>query len=81
MRVSICPEELRLLESADETKDLIGPFVIRTPYLALEGAGYPLALLREAIGDMLNRIGFDADYKPNAEGRMLEDLINRLFEG
>jgi hypothetical protein len=47
----------------------------------LEGAGYPLAELREACADVLNRIVFDEDYNPNADGKMLEDLIDKLFEG
>jgi hypothetical protein len=81
MKVKISPVELRLLESQSETKDLVAPLVIREPSLALEGSGYLLAQLREACGDVLNRIGFDENYNPNADGQMLEDLIDQLFEG
>jgi|GEM_PF-1671430 len=80
MRVAISPEELHLLESEDETKDLLASLVVREPSLALKGTGYPLAQLREACGDVLNRIGFDENYNPNANGKMLEALIDRLFE-
>lgn len=69
-----------LLESEDETQDLTASFVVREPSLALEGAGHALARLREGCGDMLNRIGFDENYNPNASGKMLEDLIDRLFK-
>ena len=81
MRVNISPEQLQLLESEAETRDLVAPFVVRQPDLALEGTGYPLAELREACGEMLARIGFDLNYRPNAVGEMLEDLIDKLFEG
>lgn len=80
MRVAISPEELHLLESEDETKDLIASLVVRKPSLALEGTGYALAHLREACGDALNRMGFDENYNPNANGKMLEGLIDKLFE-
>lgn len=80
MRVNISAEELNLLESEDETKDLAAPLVVREPNLALEGSGYLLAQLREACGDVLNRIGFDEKYNPNTKGKMLEGLIDKLFE-
>ncbi|SEP01794.1 hypothetical protein SAMN02800692_3280 [Luteibacter sp. UNC138MFCol5.1] len=80
MRVTISPQELRLLESHDETKDLTRTVVVRAHRLVLEGTGYQLAMLREACGDLLVRIGFDDDFNPNATGRMLEDLIDKLFE-
>jgi hypothetical protein len=80
MRVDISPEELHLLESEDETKVLAASLVVREPKLALEGTGYLLAQLREACGDVLNRIGFDENYNPNTKGTMLEGLIDKLFE-
>jgi hypothetical protein len=53
---------------------------VRGETLALEGCGYPLAEFRSAIEDLLIRIGFDADYKLNPSGQLLEDLIDKLFE-
>ena len=35
--------------------------------------------LRDAFTDRLAKVGFDKDYDPTAEGRMLEDLIDRFF--
>lgn len=36
--------------------------------------------LRELLTERLAKVGFDRDYRPNATGRMLEDLIDRLFQ-
>lgn len=35
--------------------------------------------LRDRCGELLQAKGFGADYEPNDEGRMLEDLIDRLY--
>lgn len=37
--------------------------------------------LRDACGDYLLTDGFDEDYKPNAKGKILENLIDKLFTG
>lgn len=34
---------------------------------------------RSAFTDRLARAGFNADYEPTSEGRMLEDLIDRFY--
>ena len=36
---------------------------------------------RFVLTDRLARSGFDVDYEPTPEGRMLEDLIDRFFIG
>ena len=36
-------------------------------------------LLREYFTERLARVGFDAEYKPNAEGQVLEQLIDDLY--
>lgn len=36
-------------------------------------------LLRDYFTKRLASVGFDADYKPNPEGRMLETLIDKFF--
>jgi hypothetical protein len=36
-------------------------------------------VLREHFTERLARVGFDADYKPNKEGVILEKLIDTLF--
>ena len=80
MRAKISQEQLDLLESAEETRELVKPLVTREPVLALEGEAYPISELRSACEDVLIRIGFDKDYNPNFYGKMLEDLIDKLFE-
>jgi len=35
--------------------------------------------VRDALTVELARTGFDAAYEPNVEGRLIEDLIDRLF--
>jgi hypothetical protein len=36
-------------------------------------------MLRSYLSSRLARVGFDADYKPNKEGVLLESLIERFF--
>ena len=36
---------------------------------------------RDAFTEQLARVGFDEIYEPTAEGRLLEDLIDRFLEG
>lgn len=35
--------------------------------------------LREFLMSRMDLVGFDENYEPNEEGRMLEDLIDRFF--
>jgi len=35
--------------------------------------------IRDALTVQLAEIGFDEAYEPNADGRLIEDLIDRLF--
>ena len=35
--------------------------------------------IRDLCGERLQRVGFDADYAPNPEGRLLEALIDKLL--
>jgi hypothetical protein len=34
--------------------------------------------IRDASGEHLQRVGFDGDYRPTLEGRMLEELVDLL---
>jgi hypothetical protein len=36
---------------------------------------------REVLTGQLAKVGFDEAYEPTAEGRLLEDLIDRFYEG
>ena len=36
-------------------------------------------LLRDYFTDRLAKVGFDADYEPNKEGTILEELIDTFF--
>lgn len=36
---------------------------------------------REAFTERLTKVGFDESYEPTAEGKLLEDLIDRFHEG
>ncbi len=35
--------------------------------------------LRDACGEQLQRVGFDQDYSPTKEGKLLEALIDKLL--
>jgi hypothetical protein len=36
-------------------------------------------LVREALTTQLAAVGFDENYEPNEQGKMLEDLIDKFF--
>jgi hypothetical protein len=36
---------------------------------------------RDEFTNRLAKVGFDADYKPTTEGKLLESLIGRFYEG
>ena len=80
MRVAISPDQLSLLETSDETKGMLPDFLLREPELMLVGSGKSLADFRSQIEDLQIRVGFDEEYKPNFSGRILEDLIDKLFQ-
>lgn len=35
--------------------------------------------LRELCSDYLTEVGFDEDYEPNEEGKILETLVDKLY--
>lgn len=37
--------------------------------------------IRDLCTDLLDRVGFDANYQPTQDGRRLEALIDKLFVG
>jgi hypothetical protein len=37
--------------------------------------------LRDLVADRLDVVGFDEDYAANAEGKFLEELIDKLYLG
>lgn len=46
---------------------------------SLVGSGEQVEALRGACSEALQRIGFNGSYELTAEGRVLEDLIDKLF--
>jgi len=34
---------------------------------------------RDAFAEQMQKVGFDADYKPTVEGQILESLVDRFF--
>ena len=80
MKVFFSTEQLHLFEMADETKPFLPQLLIRHPELAIRGDDDLINDFSSACEDLLNRIGFDENYNPNADGRLLEKLIDDLFE-
>ena len=50
---------------------------LRQPSIALDAQD--AETVREALMEEMARRGFDADYQPTTEGRLIEDLIDELF--
>lgn len=46
---------------------------------ALELSPATVEEFREAFTEQLAKVGFDEAYEPTAEGRLLEDLIDRFY--
>ncbi|SEV92579.1 hypothetical protein SAMN04515660_1024 [Luteibacter sp. 329MFSha] len=64
---------------------VVEPFVTPQPNferrsLAIQGDDDLITDFSSACADLLNRIGFDKNYNPDADGRLLEKLIDDLFE-
>ena len=48
--------------------------------IILDGLDINAAIdLRELCSDYLTEVGFDKDYEPNAKGKLLESLVDKLF--
>lgn len=77
MSIRISQFENDLLLENPETKSLAISLLRES--LVLSGSPDELDNLREACSDLLQRIGFDAEYSPTKEGAALEMLIDKLF--
>lgn len=72
-RANFLPPALaRVIESAEPTRDENWEIAVSADLAEA---------LRSAFTERLAATGFDADYEPTAEGRMLEGLIDRLYLG
>ena len=69
--------ERELLLTCPETEDLTRTMVLDQQKLV--GSGEQVEALREACTEALARIGFNVSDELTAEGRVLEDLIDKLF--
>ena len=71
MRVKFLPKHLlELLRSARE---------VNRSALLLELTDAQADEFRDAFGDRMQLVGFDVDYKPTAEGEVLESLVDRFL--
>lgn len=85
MKVKINKEEFELLSSGQLLPDDLRRKVIKGASLQnngihiLEVSDDDADLIRDYCGDQLQKIGFDENYDPTKEGRILESLIDKLF--
>ena len=77
MIIQVSPYERELLLSCAETEDLTRTMVLDQQRLV--GSTEQIEALRGACTEALARIGFDVSYELTAEGRVLEDLIDKFF--
>ena len=77
MIIRVSPYERELLLTCPETEDLTRTMVLDQQ--SLVGTEEQVDALRDACSEALQRIGFDVSYDLTAEGRVLEDLIDKLF--
>ena len=83
-RVSISNREWMYLKSADFLPPALAKVIASAE--ALPHGRYVVRLsaewadeLRSAFTERLAKVGFDMNYAPTAEGRMLEDLIDLFY--
>jgi hypothetical protein len=77
MAINLRPtEEQRLILERLQLPGHIG-VMLREPTIALDP--HAAETVREALTEEMARRGFDADYEPNAEGVVIEGLIDVLF--
>ena len=77
MIIQVSSFERELLLTCPETEDLTRTMVLDQQ--SLVGSQQQIDALREACSEALQRVGYNASYDLTAEGRVLEDLIDRLF--
>ncbi|HEY4144920.1 hypothetical protein [Pinirhizobacter sp.] len=77
MIIRVSSYERELLLSCPETEDLTRTMVLDQQRLL--GSDEQVIALSEACTNALARIGFDVSDELTAEGRVLEDLIDKLF--
>ena len=75
--IQVSPFERELLLTCPETEDLTRTMVLDQQRLL--GSEEQVEALRGACTDAMARIGFNGSDDLTAEGRMLEDLIDKLF--
>jgi len=75
--IRVSPFERELLLTCPETEDLTRTMVLDQQKLV--GSGEQVEALRGACTEALARIGFNVSDELTAEGRVLEDLIDKLF--
>jgi len=81
MNIVLTPSESELLLANSETKDLVSALLVAGEKQVLKGTEDQFDELREAVSDVLMRIGFDEEYKATSVGVVLEGLIDKLFVG
>lgn len=77
MIIQVSSFERELLLTCPETEDLTRTMVLDRQRLL--GSEDQVEALRGACTDALARIGFDTRHELTADGRVLEELIDKLF--
>jgi hypothetical protein len=84
MRIKLSEKEIKLLREAIEKCEIKPTYkllFLETNNYQLEGLEDDLIDLRECCSDYLMLVGFDENYNPTEEGKILEDLIDKLSTG
>jgi hypothetical protein len=84
--VQLSAEQIeRLREISSHDQSLLG--LLTSQAMTHDQAKFAIRLdrdssekLRDLLTEQLAKVGFDRDYKLSSEGRMLEELIDRLYE-
>jgi hypothetical protein len=82
--VHLSAEETKYLLKLKSEDDSLSAILRHYPDISINGSSVSLnvtttEILRDYFTERLARVGFDAKYEPNKEGRLLEKLIDTFF--
>ena len=75
----ILPEELALLRQVSSENLVISNKAVGSICTKIQLTRSEAEILRDKLTYMLAQVGFDENYEPTIEGKLIEELIAKLF--
>jgi len=78
LRFKLTGEQVRYLTKSSMPGDLLNGLTIKNGSF-IEGTRSAVERLRDRLTELMATVGFDQDYSPTAEGKVIEQIIDVLF--